>query len=164
MKDKVAFRERLLRMIIENPGLHFRELQRRTNSAIGKLDYHLYQLERDGKIISRKDSENVRFFSNESGTISDRKIAFYLRNKTGKDLLFSALSNKSGVSSDLFAEKELNIIKQMESDGIIEVIRDGKNVRFELKDRGLFIAFLKKYGYSFIDSIALSILGLLDES
>ena len=163
MKIAEPFREMLLRLISENPGLHFRELQRRTDSAVGKLDYHLYQLERGGRIISRKDAGNVRYFSSESGTISDRRIAFYLRNKTGRELLLKALSNKNGFSGLSFSEKENAMIRQMEKDGIIVVDGEGNRIRIEVRNRNELISFLKRYGQSFVDSIALSILGLIDE-
>ena len=41
MTQPENFREKLMETISENPGLHFRELQRRTGSAVGKQDHSL---------------------------------------------------------------------------------------------------------------------------
>ena len=163
MASSETFREKLLETISKNPGLHFRELQRRTGSAVGKLDYHLYQLERKGRIVSRKEGGNTRFFSNESGTVSDRKIAYYLRIKFGKDLLVGTLSNKDYNLSSNLSEKQKLILRDMENDGLITITNEDSQIRVVLNDRQAIIKFLKNYGQSFIDSIELSILGLIDE-
>ena len=54
-------------------------------------------------------------------------------------------------------------MREMESDGIITILEDEKRYQVNLKDRDAIVKFLKKYGQSFIDSIALSILNLIDE-
>ncbi|MHB1493262.1 MAG: hypothetical protein ACYCSG_05765 [Thermoplasmataceae archaeon] len=163
MKEEDSFRIILFKLINENPGLHFREIQRRLNSAVGKLDYNLYQLERDGKIFSKRDGRNVRYFSNESDTVSERKLAVFLRSSLGREILIKAL--KAGDHGILLdgTEKLKPLLDQMRADGIIEIspIEFGFNVK--LKDRSALIKFLKKYGESFIDSLAASILKLLDE-
>ncbi len=157
------FREKLMEIISKNPGLHFRELQRRTGSAVGKLDYHLYQLEREGRIYSMREGGNMRFFSNESGTISERKIAYFMRIKYGKEILVGALSNKNYTIDKNMSEKQRQILIEMDNDGLIRTAEDGNRLTITLVDRAALIRFLKKYGQSFIDSIALSILNLIDE-
>ncbi|MHB1709117.1 MAG: hypothetical protein ACYCT2_06565 [Thermoplasmataceae archaeon] len=163
MTQPENFREKLMETISENPGLHFRELQRRTGSAVGKLDYHLYQLERAGRIFSKKEGGNTRFFSNESGTVSEREIAYYLRIKFGKEVIVGALSGSGYHISTGIPEQKAQIMREMESAGIITVLEDEKEYQVSLRDRDAIVRFLKKYGQSFIDSIALSILNLIDE-
>ena len=157
------FREQLMEIISKNPGLHFRELQRRTGSAVGKLDYHLYQMEREGRIYSRKEGSNIRYFSNESGTVSERKIAYFMRIKEGKEILVGALSDKNYALSTKISEKQKRILIEMVNEGIIRTTEDGNRLIVTLTDRASLIRFLKKYGQSFIDSIALSILNFIDE-
>ena len=163
MSPTESFKETLLELISKNPGLHFRELQRQTGSATGKLDYHLYQLEREGRIVSRKDDRNVRFFSNESGTISERTIAYYMRIKYGKEVMFGALMNHQSYIAIDISDRQKNILESMEKDGLVTTSLEGKFIRIVLVDREAIIKFLKKFGKSFIDSIALSILDLIDD-
>ena len=39
-------RDKIYSIIVQNPGLHFREIQRRTNIATGALQYHLEYLKK----------------------------------------------------------------------------------------------------------------------
>ena len=164
MKDAESFREKLLKVISSNPGLHFRELQRRTDSAVGQLEYHLYQLERGGKIVSRKDGRNLRYFHNESGTISDRRIAFFMRNRIGKEILVKTLGEANGYVKVSNSEKYVSIVNQMADEGLITVQIRGSQTYVSLKDRDALISFLKKYSGSFLDSLASAMFNLMDES
>ncbi|MCL4332322.1 MAG: hypothetical protein M1162_02235 [Candidatus Thermoplasmatota archaeon] len=163
MTGKEPFRESLLKVILANPGLHFRELQRRTLSAVGQLEYHLYQLERDAKVVSRRDGRNLRYFSNESGTISERKIAFYMRNRVGRDVIVRGLSEGNRYFRVPGNEKTLSVVGQMVDEGLVDVeVRNG-NTFVLLRDRESIIAFLKKYSRSFLDSLASAMFSLIDE-
>ena len=48
-------RKELYRIIRTSPGLHFREIQRRTDSGTGQLEYHLEYLKKVGLILSEKN-------------------------------------------------------------------------------------------------------------
>ena len=56
-------REMLFNIIKENPGLHFRELQRLSGLATGVLQYHLSYLERKKLIKSVRDGKFLRYFT-----------------------------------------------------------------------------------------------------
>lgn len=163
MKETEPFRERLLSLIRDNPGLHFRELQRRTGSAVGKLDYHLYQLERGGEISSRRDGKTLRFFFSGSDTILERRIAFHMRNGIAREFIIKAAANDKDVEAVHLNQKARQVLAAMEEDGIITTRTDNDRTTFSLTDRNVVIQFLKKYRESFIDSIAFSIFRLLDE-
>ncbi|MCL4329101.1 MAG: hypothetical protein M1151_04180 [Candidatus Thermoplasmatota archaeon] len=163
MKGSEGFRGRLLRLISENPGLHFRELQRRMETAVGQLEYHLYQLDRDGKISIKKDGRNVRYFSNESGTISDRRIAFYMRNRFSRDLIVKSLSAGGEFVKVQNSGKVISLVNQMADEGVIEIQVRNSQTFVSLTERDVVMAFLRKYRNSFLDSLASAILGLIDE-
>ncbi len=163
MKESGSFRELLLKLIRENPGLHFREIQRRTVSAVGKLDYNLYQLEREGLISSRRDGKVLRFFSSDQDSAQDRMLAFHLRNWQSRDLLIRAAdSGDAGLRIPGNSKYRKNV-ERMAEDGILQVSDRGDTLIISVTDRDDLLKFLKKYGDSFIDSIASSIYRLLDE-
>lgn len=163
MKETEPFRDRLLALIKSNPGLHFRELQRRTGSAVGKLDYHLYQMERKGEIFSRSDGKTVRFFFSGSDTILERRIAFHMRNPQAREILMRAIADENGTMNIAANEKTKRILLPMEEDGILTAEFDVDRVAIALTDKSTVVMFLKKYRESFIDSIAFSIFRMLDE-
>ncbi len=63
-KDVLALEARrtILGLVESNPGIHFRELLRRSRLGSGTLHYHLSVLEREGFLISRRDAGRRRFF------------------------------------------------------------------------------------------------------
>ena len=162
MKENDTFRAKLLDVITQNPGLHFRELQRRTGAAVGKLDYHLYQMERKGEIYSMKDEHLVRFFSSTADTMLERRIALHMRNQVSKEILIrAALDGKSDIHNP--GARVLRILDAMKEDNIISYDRGPDIVRVTLNDKDLIIKFLKRYSASFLDAIAYSIFKMLDE-
>ncbi len=162
MNETESFRDRLLQIIMENPGLHFRELQRRTGSAVGKLDYHLYQLERMGQIYSVKDDRVVRFFSSSSDTVLERNLAIYLRNQVSREIIIRvAIAGESEING--ITDRILRVLEDMGKSGILSYEVEGDHARIVLLNREYIVRYLKKYGKSFIDSIAYSIFRLLDE-
>ena len=56
-------RRRVLDILRERPGIHFRELLRTASLGSGTLSYHLYVLEREGFVIARRDGMYRRFFA-----------------------------------------------------------------------------------------------------
>ncbi len=150
--------------VAKNPGLHFRELQRKTGLAVGQLEYHLYQLEKNGRIVSRRDGKLIRFFSNETGTIRERSLAFHLRNRFSRDIITTLVRNdlREIRERDLKNEKVNSAIQAMLKDGLIEEVGKPPELSIRLKNKEEVISFLKRYKLSFVDLLAFSLLDLLD--
>jgi predicted transcriptional regulator len=55
-------RQTLYSLISESPGLHFREIQRRTKKATGQLTYHLDYLQKADLIKVIRDGEHLRYY------------------------------------------------------------------------------------------------------
>ena len=91
MDAKENQRDKIIVVLEENPGLHFRALQRETKLAVGQLEYHLYQLEKLGKISSRRDGRFKRYFISDNSTLLDKKISYYLRNKKAREIIIRLL-------------------------------------------------------------------------
>jgi predicted transcriptional regulator len=59
---KLDIRKKIHELITEHPGLHFRELQRRTDLATGQLEYHLHYLLRSNLLQAEKKEHNIRYY------------------------------------------------------------------------------------------------------
>ncbi len=162
MLAKGDTRNDLLATIKEHPGLHFRELQRRTGFATGQLEYHLYQLERELLIAKRKDGKLLRFFSNVTGDSFDRQIIFYLRNRISREILTECLAHE-GVARPKQAgrwKKQNEYATQLQtmlSEGLI--IEEAGSLK--VRDTQKIMKVLEKYRMSFIDTMAAAIISLL---
>ncbi len=163
--DKGNSREILLDIIEKNPGLHFRELQRRSGLAIGQLEYHLYRMERDKTIVSRRDGRLLRYFSNVSGNIIERNLAFYLRSRNSRILIMELIRNKGKLTllwnSD---DKRRETLESMTADSIVSCEDQGNKITVEFTDYKQIINFLVQNREKFLDSLASSLINLLDKN
>ncbi|MFG1519771.1 MAG: hypothetical protein AAE977_04785 [Thermoplasmataceae archaeon] len=164
MTRNESTKESIINTIKDNPGLHFRELQRRSGFAVGQLEYHLYQLLKENRITTRQDGKLIRYFSNESGNVKLRNISYHLRGRTSRDIIIELLRNnektlKKNSQSD---EKYMNVIDTMIKDGIIDKHVDQGVITIHLKNRQDIINFLKQYQNSFLDSLAYTMLDLFE--
>ncbi len=168
MTERESLRNEIERVISENPGIHFREIQRRSGAAIGQLEYHLYQLERMEKISIKKDGKLKRYFLIEDTGFNERKLLYYLRNSISKDILFYLMENEySAVDNFLNGrksrkEKVKALIDDMIQQGILHLQSDGgENIVF-LNDPEKVKKVLRRFRESFLDSMSSNILSLLD--
>jgi len=83
---KNSVRDQIYALIIENPGIWFREICRSLGKAIGVVQYHLYILSSAGLIFSVKRGKYKCFFPSTYRSNSPRKLF---------GQTFSACNNKS---------------------------------------------------------------------
>jgi len=50
-------------VVVKNPGVHLREIERMTSLPLGVVRHHLDRMQRDGLVFSRRDRHFRRFFS-----------------------------------------------------------------------------------------------------
>ena len=163
-------RDRLLKIISENPGIHFREIQRLSGMAVGQTEYHLYQLERSEKVVIREDGKNRRYFIPDQGSLQDRKVIFYLRNRYASSILQNLIRKgdleiheiKKGRRSK--QEKIMEALGNMEKDRLILKKAVGGSETITLENREHVIKILKKYRQNFIGTLEENLYSLLDES
>ncbi|WP_393972093.1 winged helix-turn-helix transcriptional regulator [Oxyplasma meridianum] len=163
-------RDKILQIISQNPGIHFREIQRMSGMAVGQAEYHLYQLEKSDKVIIKEDGNNRRYFLPDQGSLQDRKIIFYLRSSIPSRIIQSIIRSGEIDSSKILRgrkaklEKIKKAIESMEKDGIISrKVVNGTDHIF-LTDRDHVIKVIKRYRKGFIGTLEQNLLSLLDES
>ncbi len=154
-------RKKLYDLIVKNPGLHFREIQRRTKFATGMLQYHLDFLQKKHLIRQDKKDGYVRYYSIRKGlSDKDKAIMNLLRSQISRHIVLSLLKHIRPVSIS-FLEKETKLNKQkllfylakIENAGFLEKKKSKKEFLYKLKERNTFAILLKKYRKSFLDSL-----------
>ncbi len=168
MSERESLRTEIEKVISEHPGIHFREIQRRSGSAVGQLEYHLYQLEKMDKISIRKDGKLKRYFLIEDTGYNERRLLFFLRNNISRDVLYHLMENEYA-PMDLFMtgrrskrEKTREIINDMADQGIIHLQTEQKKVVLFLNDSDKVKEALNRFRESFLDTMSSNILSLLD--
>ncbi len=164
MDNKEDQREKLIALLSRNPGLHFRAIQRETEMAVGQLEYHLYQLEKNGKISSKRDGRYKRYFVSENTSALENKIAYHMRNKKSRDIIFRLLRSSHEEAEQLRKKTRLN---QKEFDMTANALMDDMILKFEgseiyIVEPDLVKNAIKKVKTSFLNELAESLIDFLD--
>lgn len=93
----LASRRRIYRRIQEAPGLHFRALQRDLAMPVGTLEYNLYQMEKEGVVVSREEGGFKSYYPSDAMDRRDRDTLHYLRQRTSRQVALQ-VADQPGIS------------------------------------------------------------------
>lgn len=123
LRDR-RLKERLLDEIVQNPGIHLRELHRVLGCAMGALQYHITRLEQESSIMSITNGNSRHFFL--SGFSDDHqvlKLAAMARNPTVSSILAESIANGQITQAEL--SRTLSIEKSLVSYYVTNLVRQG---------------------------------------
>jgi predicted transcriptional regulator len=102
-------RRKICEIIEQNPGLHFRELQRRSGSAVGALQYHLDTLQKNHLIRVEKQGRFNRYFSIRGVQLGgNEKTMSALRQESARKIIIFLLGKKEATNFDIAAAVQLS--------------------------------------------------------
>ena len=157
--EELTTRKRIYEEIVLNPGLHFRELQRRLQMPTGMLTYHLNILEKHGLISSRRDGKYVRYFANTSMTVEERSIMGALRNYVARRIVIYLLEEGEKKHRDISDELKISPstlsyhLNKLIRKGILEKRERGRETYYSVRKRDLVAFTIIKYRKSFLDAL-----------
>ena len=102
-------RKQIYQKILENPGLHLRELDRLTDVSFGCLRYHLKYLEKTELIKTCNDGGFTRFYVTNNVGKLDKILLNILRQKTLRNIIIIMLLREQ--NGPLYKEDLKNIEK-----------------------------------------------------
>lgn len=129
-------------LVTAEPGIHFSELQRRTDLATGNLRHHLHRMV-DANLIEEHASSGYRCFFPPGG-VSERvrEAAVRVRSDTARTVLSAisddAASTVSGLRDDLnVAQSTISYhVKKLADAGLVDRSEDGRVVRLSTTPLG----------------------------
>jgi len=153
-------RRRIYDCISKSPGLHFREIQRRTNLATGALDYHLHFLHKHGLIRIEKTAGFVRYYTTDVAyDQADKELLNLLRHDTIRHILICLIEKKQPNASDIAKVLQISqsnlswYLKTLEEKNIIVHKKKGRFRFYSVVDKDRIIKCLLTYKASFMDEI-----------
>lgn len=152
-------RRKIYKTIEQSPGLHFREIQRRTGLAIGSLQYHLGQLEKNNLIRAHKEKKFIRYYAVRQNLVADKNTLSLLRQGSVRKIVIFLLENKSVNNQKLSKALGLSAstiswhMEKLVSTGIVERAKRGRKTFFKLKSRDDVAAILVEHKKSFLDEL-----------
>ncbi len=157
--DNLKPRKKIYETIAMNPGLHFRELQRRLNMPTGMLEYHLDVMIKDGIIISRQDGKYRRFFANTVMSTKERKILGVLRNDVARKIVIFVLEKKMVKHRDIVEHIKLSPstisyhLDKLVKNGILKREIKGRENYYYVLEPKMVAYTIIKYRKSFLDTL-----------
>jgi len=161
-------RDRIFSMIIQNPGLHFREIQRRVDIATGALQYHVDYLKKKHLIYEEKEGKFSRFYAHQEQKI-DEKLMNLLRQDQVRQIVLFLLTKRKAAIKTIVNEMDIStsttkfhLQKLLDTGIVLEKESQGKSF-YSLKEREPIMVLLINYKASFMDSLVDSFVEIWEE-
>jgi predicted transcriptional regulator len=152
-------RQSLYSLIAESPGLHFRELQRRTRMATGQLNYHLKWLQDRSVIKTITDGQFIRFYTFEKLGEEERTILELSRQESVRHILIHLLDSGRENHENIVNRLDLSPstvswhLKKLVNANILTKEMDGRKSYYHIENVDIVKNTLIKYRASFLDKL-----------
>lgn len=160
---ELGTRDKIYRLIKRSPGLHFREIQRRSKLAIGNLQYQLEVLQKIHLIRAEKVGKFVRYYSIIGQPIQeDSNVLALLRQDSLRKIALFLLTEKKGTNLTIATAIGLSPsttswhVNKLIQAGIVEKKNRGKKRYFYLINPEQITKILVDYKRSFLDELVTS--------
>ena len=158
-KPELETRKRVFDLVVQNPGVHLREIERLTNLPLGVVRYHLDRLQREGLIEPKEDRYFKRFFPKDripnvpTETFSVlrqeslRRLVLLLLNNPGTT--HQSLKNMLGVPASTLSTYLSILLKK----NVVRREKRGKENLYFIVDEESVMKVLLVYRPSFLDKL-----------
>ena len=145
-------RVRIFNFIEANPGTHLRKIKQELNLAMGVIQYHLYKLEREGKIVSARHGLYKRFYAETRLRVEDRDILNLLSQETERDIILYLIKNPLASQKELSEFARISPsstswhMKRLSQAGVITIRRENGAVYYTVAaDPAKILTLLQSY-------------------
>ena len=150
----------LFDLIVKDPGLHFREIQRRSGLAVGALQYHLAYLEKKNLVKVEASENTKRYFALQVNRIVGEEVAMpLLRQEKVRHLLLALLTSKNKTLYELSEitgipySSASRAMERLVSAGVVERVKKNKDTIFVVHDSDNLTRMLVQYKSGFLDEL-----------
>lgn len=143
--------------ILKYPGLHLSELSRKLNIPKSTMDYHLNHLKKQEVIVKKSGDGYIRYYIAKKIGENDKKILNLLRQAVPQEIIMFLLLHpeSSKIKISTYLKKHPTTISfhlnKLTSTDIIEIIPNGNEKRYRIKNSEYISDLLIKYKESFLD-------------
>ncbi len=163
-------RNKIYRAINKSPGLHFRELQRRTKIATGSLQYHIDFLMKRHLIKAKKSGKFVRYYSTRGAQLGELEQTIgLLRQPSLRKITIFLLTKKRANNEKIAAAVGLSPstvswhMTKLLQGNLVERRRVGRKTFFYIVDADRIAGLLTSYKKSFLDEMVDSFVEIWEE-
>lgn len=153
-------RRKIYNAVKRNPGLHFREIQRRTKVATGALQYHLEFLSKRHLVRTLKEGKFVRYYSVRGKQLGpDQQLMGLLRQESLRKIIVFLLLKKRATNVQISKNIALSPsttswhLAKLVQYGIIGKTQRGKKTVFSTLEPERIALLLQAHKRSFFDEM-----------
>jgi len=158
-KPELETRKRVYDLVVLNPGVHLREIERLTDLPLGVVRYHLDRLQRDDLLFVQEDRYFKRFFP--KGRIPNVPTQYFavLRQKSLRGIVLHLLNNPGSSHAavmnalDLPASTLSTYLAYLLQRGVVRREKSGKENLYFVQDEESIVKVLMVYRPSFLDKL-----------
>ena len=161
MEDKILqleARRRVFEAIKEFPGIHMRELQRKTGMALGTLRYQIRFLEKHGLIVEKKEGRLVTYYPRGGGEVDarDKKYLAVLRQELPRLIVLHLMMHPHSSHSKMkvhFTVSPSTLSYHLKRLADSDIIGKDAEGRYYVLDEERVAKVLVTYRQSFVDAM-----------
>lgn len=146
-------RFQIIEFIKAHPGTHLREIKRELGISMGVVQYHLYTLEKEKRIISRRRGMYKRFYINLVFGEKDQEILDALSQEAERDIILFLIQKPNATNKQI--SDYLRVLpgattwhmKRLVGSGLVNARRDeSSSVRYSVSgDSADVLRLVKSY-------------------
>ena len=152
-------RKRIFECVRSSPGIHFREIQRRTNMPIGVLEYHLNYLVDKSLLSIDKHESFSRYFPCGQVSTEKQRILSSLRQEIPRGIILYLLRNPGATHGEVLKNFSISggtlsyHVKKLVNRGVISLEKSGRESRLTVIDPDKVVDLLIVYRRTFLDKL-----------
>ena len=146
-------RRHIYEHVLMNPGTYLRKICKETGLAMGDTQHHLFSLEKESLIKSRKIGQLKHRHYYPVSIINEQNelILAFLRQNTSRDILIYLIDHAGSTQNEIAKFKNFKAptiswhMNRLMDAGIISSVKEGKSVQYFIKDTESLTDLLRNY-------------------
>ena len=158
-RTELTTRRRLYIFIEDNPGIHFRGIQRALDLSVGQLDHHLNRMEKEGIITKDEMKGNTRYFPAGILVKAEKRLMGFLRKEMTRNILLYLYENPGSTPNEMLEVFEISgpnlsyHLRRLFQSEFISFEEEGRNRRYFIIDTERLEKLLVTYRTTLLDKI-----------
>jgi predicted transcriptional regulator len=156
---ELASRKKIFECVRGSPGIHFREIQRRTGLPIGVLEYHLnYLVDRSLLTLDKQESFS-RYFPSGQVSADKQRILSALRQEIPRGVILYLMGHPGATHGEVLENFSISggtlsyHVKKLVSRGVVKLDKVGRESRLTVIDPDKVADLLIIYRRTFLDKL-----------